>query len=210
MDPRSNFVIEWGVAERVLPGQAESGDRHVVKHFPSGALVAVVDGLGHGEEAALAAKLAVNTVERSAPGSLISLLRCCHERLQGTRGAVMSMSFFDIADCTMTWLGVGNVEGIFLHQDGHNVPGRESLLLRGGVLGDHLPQISASIIPVIYGDLVIFATDGIRNGLADHLNMNGNPQQIADCILERHWRGTDDALVLVARFIYGREPKKLV
>ena len=210
MDSRNNFIIEWGVAERVLPGQAESGDRHLVRHFPSGALVAVVDGLGHGEEAAQAAKLAVSTLERSTPGSLISLVRCCHQRLQGTRGAVMSMSFFDVADCTMTWLGVGNVEGMLLHRDSQIVPGQEPLLLRGGVLGDHLPGISASIIPVIHGDLLIFATDGIRNGFASNLNMNGNPQQMADCILDRHWRGTDDALVLVARFIYGREPKKPV
>ena len=206
MDSRNNFIIDWGVAERVLPGQAESGDRHVVRHFPSGALVAVVDGLGHGEEAAQAAKLAVSTLERSTPGSLISLIRSCHQRLRGTRGAVMSMSFFDFADSTMTWLGVGNVEGMLLHRDSQIVPEQEPLMLRGGVLGDHLPGIFASIIPVHHGDLLIFATDGIRNGFANNLNSNGNPQQIAESILDRHWRGTDDALVLVAQFIYGPEP----
>ena len=40
--------IEWGVATRALPGQAESGDRHLVQRFPDGVLAAVVDGLGHG------------------------------------------------------------------------------------------------------------------------------------------------------------------
>ena len=44
--------LEWGVAAQALPGEAISGDRHVMQAFPSGALVAVIDGLGHGEEAA--------------------------------------------------------------------------------------------------------------------------------------------------------------
>lgn len=205
MDPRN--IIEWGVAERVLPGQAESGDRHIVKPFSSGVLVAVVDGLGHGGEAALAAKLVVSTLEKSSDGSLISLVRCCHERLQGMRGAVMSMSFFNVTDGTMTWLGVGNVEGMLLHRDSQSAPGQEALLLRGGVLGDHLPRISASIIPVLHGDVLIFATDGVRGGFADSLDLNGHPQQIADSVLKQHWRGNDDALVLVARF-NGHEPTK--
>jgi phosphoserine phosphatase RsbX len=70
-----------------------------------------------------------------------------------------------------------------------------------------LPQISASIIPVLHGDLLILATDGVRSGFADSLDLNGHPQQIADSVLKQHWRGNDDALVLVARF-NGHEPTK--
>jgi len=36
-----------------MPGQAVSGDMHLVRPFEDGVLVALVDGLGHGEEAAL-------------------------------------------------------------------------------------------------------------------------------------------------------------
>ena len=45
-------LIEWGVATLALPGEAQSGDRHLVKPVGSTVLVAVVDGLGHGAEAA--------------------------------------------------------------------------------------------------------------------------------------------------------------
>src|SRR2546427_6905214 len=62
-------LIEWGVASLALPGEAESGDRHLVKPVGTGVLVAVVDGLGHGAEAAAAAQAAVAALERHATES---------------------------------------------------------------------------------------------------------------------------------------------
>jgi hypothetical protein len=116
----------------------------------------------------------------------------------------MSLATFDASDNTMTWLGVGNVEGVLLHRQFHVLPGTETLLQRPGVLGDHLPRLSASVLQIAAGDLLIFATDGIRPGFADNANLNDSPQQIADRILTQHGRGTDDALVLVARYLHGK------
>ncbi|HEV3383528.1 MAG TPA: SpoIIE family protein phosphatase, partial [Gemmata sp.] len=164
MDKR---LIEWSVAQRVLPGQAQSGDLFVVKQTRSRVLVAVIDGLGHGEEAAHASQLAAGILRGYDSSSLISLVRSCHEKLQGTRGAVLSLAEFNGDENTMTWLGVGNVEGVLLHRDNHVASSQESLLLRGGVLGDHPPRLGASILSVTKGDTLILATDGIRSGFAD-------------------------------------------
>src|SRR5438105_2735758 len=101
-------LIEWGAAALTLPGQSRSGDRQAVMHFPGGALVAVVDGLGHGELAAVPAETAIEVLERYAREPVAALIQRCHERLRGTRGAVMSLASFREADSTMTWLGVGN------------------------------------------------------------------------------------------------------
>src|SRR3989449_4254272 len=87
-------LIEWGVASLALPGEAESGDRHLVTPVGTGVLVAVVDGLGHGAEAASAAKAAVAALERHATESPAPLLERCHRALKGTRGAVMSVAAF--------------------------------------------------------------------------------------------------------------------
>jgi serine/threonine protein phosphatase PrpC len=205
MDSYSMSLIEWNVAEEALPGQMQSGDRYVVKDLPSGVLMAVVDGIGHGQEAALPAELAVHTLNNANGGSLISLLRCCQQQLQGTRGAVLSMALFSEADDTMTWLGVGNVEGVLIRREPYGGARQESLLLRGGVVGAQLPSISASVLPVSYGDMLILATDGIRGGFADNLNINASTQEIAQHIIEQHWRKVDDALVLVARYVHKTE-----
>lgn len=205
MDIVCKSLIEWGSAARVIPGQVESGDCSVVKEFPSGVLLAVADGLGHGQEAAQAAALAAGTLENSEPGlSAVSMVRLCHERLRGTRGAVMSMAFFNAADSTMTWLGVGNVRGTLVHRGTRVEPVQELLLLRAGVLGTaQLPRIYASIVSVLPGDVLVFVTDGVADRFADDLNTNGRPQEIAENIMKAHWAGTDDALVLVARFVNG-------
>src|SRR5260370_23541123 len=84
--------IDWGVAARALPGESESGDRHLVQPIPNGVLLAAVDGLGHGAEAAAAARTAVDLLARYAHESLVSLVNRCHQGLLNTRGVVMSLA----------------------------------------------------------------------------------------------------------------------
>lgn len=200
METASWSWLEYGVAALALPGQAESGDLYVIKFFPNGALVAAVDGLGHGREAAAAAEIVVSTLEAHADESLIPLLRRCHDVLRLTRGVVMSLASFNTLDGTLTWLGVGNVEGILLRGDPAVSPQRESLLVRGGVVGGQLPGLSASILSLTPGDTLIFATDGIRREFVEQVTASDPPRRVADRILAQYAKGTDDALVLVARY----------
>jgi phosphoserine phosphatase RsbX len=194
-------LLHWGVATLALAGQRESGDLHFVRTLPGGALVAVVDGLGHGEEAAAAAKAAVRTLERFAHEPVLSLLQRCHDALIGTRGVVLSLAAFDATRDTMTWLGVGNVEGVLQHADWSDRSARVDLITRGGIVGHELPAVQAAVVPVSPGDTLVLATDGVRNEFAADISLREPPQKQADQILGRFGRGTDDALVLVARYL---------
>ena len=192
--------IEWAVAELAQPGQSESGDRYLVLSTMDGGLVAVVDGLGHGAEAASAAKMAVRALERGADRPIVQLLRDCHQSLIGTRGAAMSVAAFSFADETMTWLGVGNVEGRILSAPVSGGPRPEALLVRGGVVGAQLPPLVSKVIPIRRGDMLIVATDGIRSEFLDAPLPYQEPQTLADHVLARWGMQTDDALVLVVRY----------
>jgi phosphoserine phosphatase RsbX len=200
-------LIEWGVATLVLPGEKQSGDLHLVKATARGVLVAVVDGLGHGSEAASAAHAAVAALNRHSDESPLRLLERCHGALQGTRGAVLSLASFDQGR-SLTWVGVGNVEGRLLHTDGAErfARLRESLVTRGGIVGSQLPRVQPRTLPVAFGDTLIFATDGIKENFTDRLPADAAPQQLADQILASYRKGTDDALVLVARYRGGTPP----
>ena len=194
-------LIEWAVAEQARPGQTESGDRSLTLATPKGVLVAVVDALGHGAEAAEAAKAAVISLQRHAYEPVIPLVRECHRSLTGSRGVVMSVAAFSERDATMTWLGVGNVEGLLQRAHHTASPRRELLLSRGGVLGVNLPALAAATVPIGPGDVLIFATDGVRSDfLSEALPHADPPQLMANRILARWGRHTDDALVLVARY----------
>jgi phosphoserine phosphatase RsbX len=192
-------VVDWGSAEYAL--EHDCGDAHVVAFFEGGALVGVVDGLGHGWEAAQAAREAVSVLERHAAEPVAELVQRCHEALRRTRGAVMTVASFDARGSSMTWAGVGNVEALLLRGDPVAEPAREAVTLRGGVVGYQLPQVRASSLRVAPGDTLVMATDGIRSSFAADLRRHERPQEMAEGILARHARRADDALVLVARYL---------
>jgi serine phosphatase RsbU (regulator of sigma subunit) len=190
---------------------ARSGDHYLVKPFEHGLLAAVVDGLGHGEEAAQAAELAVETLGAQPAATVEQLLKDCHEKLRRTRGAVLSLALFNHNDqtaaSTMTWLGVGNVKGLLVRAARPSAS-HEWLFLRGGVVGYNLPNLRPLSLPIAVGDQLIFVTDGIRSGFDQLLAARPasspvplEPQLLANAILEQYSRHTDDALVLVLKYM---------
>jgi negative regulator of sigma-B (phosphoserine phosphatase) len=197
--PAATSRLEWGVASRPLPGEASSGDAHIVQASGEAIVVGVLDALGHGDEAAATARIATDTLSRYAGEPIVSLIQRCHHALIGTRGAVLSLASFDLAECSMTWLGVGDVEGLLVLADPGAVPAQVTLTTLGGIVGGRMPPTRPWVIPVSHGDTLIFTTDGIRNGVATGLYPTGSPQLIADHVLARGFKGTDDGLVLVAR-----------
>lgn len=195
-------VIEWASASSPLPGQPRSGDEYAVITTPDGALVAAVDGLGHGDEAAAAAQRAVALLLSAPAESLIFLIRRCHVALVGTRGVVATLAQFSIRDDTVTWLAVGNVHGVLLRADPAARLGRETIVPRAGVVGYNLPPLAAAVHTIARGDTVVLATDGVRpDFIDDQRGLSGEPQAIADGILAKYGQPTDDALVVVARYL---------
>ena len=199
-------LIEHGIAARPFPGEQLSGDRALVKAFPQGLLAAAVDGLGHGEAAARAAGIAIATLEAHAAEAPAALVQYCHQTLKGTRGVAMSLASINVNEGLMSWLGVGNVDGLLL-QLSVTPPVRESLSMRGGVVGYQLPPLRTHHLAITAGDLLIFATDGISSafetGLApdDPILQHQPVQEMANRLLVRFGKSTDDALVLVIRYL---------
>ena len=190
--------IEWSAAAATMPGEVESGDRCWAGAVANGMMFAVMDGLGHGRAAAAASDIAIATLERHVGEPLIELLRHCHESLRGTRGVAMSLAVFDTENAMLTWIGVGNVEGTLLRR-GAGLPSSK-LLLRNGVVGIHLPILRAGELAVQSGDILTMATDGVTAESPMRVSMDGQIESMADGILASACKGTDDALVLVARY----------
>src|SRR5919204_112482 len=102
--------------------------------------------------------------------------------------------------------GVGAPGGLGLGLRGApSAPGEDrSLILDPGIVGEGAAPRHAATIPVERGDTLVFATDGVDRRFADSLVPVGAPQEIAQRILDEHGRSTDDALVLVARYLGPR------
>jgi phosphoserine phosphatase RsbX len=192
--------IELGVWSRPSEGEEENGDCYLVKPHANQVVIGVADGLGHGKEASYAGRVAMNCIDSFRGDSLITLFRRCHDELKNTRGVTMSLASFDADHNTMAWMGVGNVAGVLIRAGASPIPLRETILLRGGVVGLQLPQLYAMEMAVSAGDTLVFATDGISRSFADDLSIQDSPPRIAEGIGSKYWIGTDDALVVVARY----------
>ena len=192
--------IELGVAGAALSGQATCGDKYVCEMFAGGVLLALVDGIGHGPQAAAAAEAACAILKHYAADPVTALAERCHNSLRHTRGVVMSLAAFDLERNLLSWLGIGNVLGI-LRRSGLPIEATsELLLLRAGVVGSHLPCLRSSILGVVPGDTLILATDGVESGFADRITSIEAPPRVAQAILDGYNKRIDDALVLVARY----------
>ena len=65
VDRVSRAHLTWGVAEAPMLAGTESGDSHVREAVAEGVLAAVIDGIGHGDEAADAARIAGHALTSS-------------------------------------------------------------------------------------------------------------------------------------------------
>jgi phosphoserine phosphatase RsbX len=194
-------AIEWSVASRTHPGERVCGDLHVVAPWNDGVLLGVVDGLGHGDEAMAAARIAIAVLEQHVGEPVVSLVEHCHRALRRTRGVVMTLAALNTRDETLCAVGIGNVETVVRRADAQARPARESVLLRGGVVGYNLPPLQASVLPILPGDVVVFATDGVREDFCDLINPLEAPPRLAERILAEKFRGTDDGLVLACKYL---------
>jgi phosphoserine phosphatase RsbX len=191
--------LTWAVEAAARKGDVVSGDVSVVCPEREGTLFAVIDGVGHGAAAAYASNRAADTIRSARHTDLPTLAGQCHDALRDTRGAAIILGHVDQPGDRLTWLAVGNVTGAV----GRREPGGARLTavvpLSYGLLGHRLGNLRTQTQPLYPGDVIVSATDGIMPRFVDTLVLSGTPQNIADRILHRFWRETDDGLVFVAR-----------
>jgi serine phosphatase RsbU (regulator of sigma subunit) len=189
-------TIAIGAASRPYPGERANGDAWAT-HHPDGALrISVIDGLGHGPDAATAAQAAIaalTTEPTLLPDGAIEL---CHRALRGTRGAAISVAWVDVAQSRLVYAGIGNIEAV-LAQDGQ----QQRPIAYRGIVGATMRTIRPFELPLLDDWVLVIHTDGIRArfdiGKVDGYGRR-DPQMMADGLLAEWGRATDDATVVVA------------
>ena len=161
--------IDWSIAKRPKIGEEECGDDFLIKICKTGVLIAVVDGLGHGKNAATASRKAIDSLKNFNSDNPISLVKDCHQNLKNTRGAVVSLAYIDCKEETINWIGIGNVHGVLLKK-GVSYQHKENLYLRGGVVGYTLPVLQSAMLPIVHGDTLVFHTDGVKRFYSDEIS----------------------------------------
>lgn len=187
--------LELGVVNLPAVGETASGDAYRVLELEGCVLLALADGLGHGQEAALAAGVAMRHVEAHAQQPLQLLLEGCHRALSGTRGVVMALARVDLAAGLVQHSGIGNVETRLVGAQKVRRP-----ITHNGILGYQLRKVHVETFPFAPGDLVLMHSDGISDRFEVGPTARGiDPQLLASQLAHAHGKHNDDQTLIVAR-----------
>lgn len=191
--------LEIGVASRAYRQGLENGDAFVSREWGSGALVGVIDGLGHGQFAHRAAQVARQYIDQHYDLPLEAVFRGVGRTCQATRGVVMALALFDHDRKRFTCASIGNIE---LRVHGSAAPIR--FIARRGVVGQQAPVPVAEEYPWEEGMTLVMHSDGVRArwSWSDFPTLwRERPSQIAQRLLCALGREDDDATVLVVRSV---------
>lgn len=189
---------EYGVVSVPMQGETACGDSYLALPGQARSVFMVVDGLGHGPQAAEAADEAVVVTQRyiGLPGR--DILVRAHDALRKTRGAAMSIAVVDHQQRLVTYAGVGNISAAI-----ERGPQARSLVSQNGTLGAVLPrQIQEYQYPFEPGALLVMFSDGLnsKTAISGYSGLQNRHPQLAAGVLYRDFsRKRDDATVLIAR-----------
>jgi len=177
----------FGIAQRVCQGETVCGDGYTTRIFDDGALVSVVDGLGHGPNAGEAAVAFTDIVEESSEPGVQAIMESAHRALSGTRGAAAAILRLDEATKSVTFTGVGNIEM-------HSVSDvKMHPVCAPGIVGHRVRKMLAFDFDLPTEATIALCSDGISSRLHFDEYVHLEPQEIADAILDQHGSAHDDA-----------------
>lgn len=190
----ADTTISIGAAARPHPSERENGDAWVVHQHERVWRIAVIDGLGHGPEAASAAQAAVHALDTKPDAEPAAAIHACHAALAGTRGAAMSVARIDLQAARLTYAGIGNVEA-HLWQGG----ARQRPISYRGIVGTVMRTVRSFELSLEGPWLLAMHSDGLSSRLEipEPGDAWDDPQSLAEALLEQWARQTDDATVVV-------------
>jgi anti-sigma regulatory factor (Ser/Thr protein kinase) len=189
-------IIHGGVSVP-KPGESVCGDAWSARECNGVHRLVVVDGLGHGPDAARAAQAAIRVGfdhPRLAPAGLLEYV---HGALRSTRGAAAAVASIEPHAAHGTFAGIGNIRAFTWTHD----RGRD-LVSHNGTLGYQVRKIQPFEFAFPPRALLVLHSDGIDShvDLKSYPGLDAHhPGIVAATIYRDHLRGRDDATVAVLR-----------
>jgi hypothetical protein len=187
--------LPLGAVEEALGGEVFSGDAWALVADNDAMTLFVVDGLGHGPVADIAARAALGAVGTFTPSEPSDDMRILHSALGGTVGAVAGIARFDSAQARLSFCGLGNISATLVRGGRRN-----SLASLPGVTGRRAPSLRTYRELVADATHLVMHTDGLRpnwNPAAYPGLFDSHPGVIAGVLYRDQCIGSDDALIVV-------------
>jgi anti-sigma regulatory factor (Ser/Thr protein kinase) len=194
-----DHALELGVVRVSAPGEQVCGDDWATITRDGHSLVLMVDGLGHGPAAALAAEEAVRIFQGQHSSEPAEILEGIHRAIRGTRGAALAIARIDLVQGQVRYAGVGNISSLILDTTAGET---RSMVSLNGTVGHAIRKIQSFDYSWTEDSVLLMYSDG----MATHWNLDRypgisrrHPSLLAGVLYRDHKRGRDDVSILVAR-----------
>ena len=195
--PPPEAELEVGAVCLPKTGEEVPGDGWLLEASGDYRTIMVVDGLGHGPNAARAARAATEAFAAHPSATPGALMQICHGALAATRGAAGAAARVAPAKRHGSFAGVGNIACRV-----ETTGARRQLVSHSGTLGHVMRRVQEFEFDFPAGALLILQSDGLTTRwtsdeypglLAKHAGL------IAGVLYRDHNRGTDDVTVVVLK-----------
>lgn len=190
-------TLPFGAICTPYKGEEVAGDTWAFKEVDSKLKFILADGLGHGLLASEASRLACEIYKEEAMEQE-RMMQTLHLALRSTRGAAVSLADIDLRARTISFCGVGNVQGSI---KGIGSAGKKCINYNG-TIGVQIRKIQSMTYPYEKGDVFVLASDGLSThwNLMDYPGiLHRHPFVIAGVLYRDFFKNTDDVTVIVVR-----------
>lgn len=192
-------VSGWDLAALKVnhPLEQVCGDDYMVRTRHNAVELLLCDGLGHGAKANEAASETLAAFARNLKTDAGEVLSDISQDISPTRGAVAAMVRLLRDAAKIEYAGVGNITTMVVGPER-----TKRFPVRDGRLGDGPLSPHQESLAIEQGDVLIVHSDGlstVRNLEAEVALLRRSPLTIAVYLLNTHFRGRDDASIVVAR-----------
>lgn len=189
--------MKIGVVCLPLVPDEPCGDGWDVARQPGRTTILVIDGLGHGPEAAKVPREAIRIFRKDTNGNPAEILMNLHTALRSTRGGVAAVAEIDERKGRILYAGAGNISGKII-----TGPVTRKMVSLNGTLGDSIKKFQEFSYPWEAEALLILHSDGLTGhwDLEDYPGLaRKHPALIASVLYRDHTRGGDDVTVLAVK-----------
>jgi anti-sigma regulatory factor (Ser/Thr protein kinase) len=180
-----------------IKGERVSGDSVAIRVSGCQGMFMVADGLGHGQDAAIASLEACKIFAETPEASPRDALENIHSGLRTTRGAAVAVAMIDCDQRVLKYSGVGNIAGAIVLPEG-----TRSLVSHNGIIGHQSVRAQEFRYEWPEGGILVMNSDGLLTNwrLTNYPGILQKDPAILAAVLYRDFsRGRDDLSVLVVR-----------
>ena len=180
-------------AVRSCYGEQVSGDEVILVRADDYLLLGVIDGLGHGKEAADVAERVKIYIEEHHHLGFETLIQNAHQYFLGSRGVVLGLAKIFV-DGDFEFIGIGNIRARVISEKD-----RLELVSKDGALGVRMrSSLFLQKTKMQKGDRLVMYSDGVSNRIfRENVSFpRAGSLQFIQTIIEKYGKEHDDASII--------------